>query len=125
MDNKGFMELIGFIIMIGGLVWNLAYQRGKSEQIEENLNLKIDQHILDDGKIELAMKSQVEKIWTWKDKHEQEAVDMRFELQRQIGKIEGAVAVTSSQYIEILRHITSLTTKIDKLETQIEKSFGK
>lgn len=126
MNLQLFLELGGFIVVVGGILWSTAFQKGRSEQVETNLNTKIDQHIVDDERVEASIKNQQQKLWEWKDQHEREAANMRLELQKQIGRIEAGLSIHDSQYAEILRLIQSMhkemSDKMDKLEKIVEKT---
>ena len=118
----------GLIALILGPLINFVYGKGKSDKLEENLNLKIDQHILDDERMEASIKNQVQKLWEWKDAHERDVSDKRYELQKQLGKMEAGISIHDNQYNEIIRLIEnmnkSIGDKVDKLEEEI-KQFRK
>lgn len=125
MNLQLFIELGGFVILLAGIIWSTAFQKGKSETVEENMNNKIDSHIQDDERVETSLKNQMQKLWDWKDQNQKDDASMQLELQRQIGKVESSVAIQAGQYGEILRLIssmqTSLTSKIDKMEQSIKE----
>lgn len=125
MDIQQTCELGGFIVLIGGLVYNLAYSKGRSEIVEQNLNLKIDQHIADDKRMHETLDGKYGWLRDWRESHEREASNLRLEYQKQIGKIEAGIQIQDSRYDEILRLIESMgravTEKIDKLEGSIKE----
>lgn len=125
MDLRLFLEIAGFVVVVGGILFSAGNQRGRSESIEENLNIKIDQHIADDLRIETSIKNQVGKLWEWKDLHEKEAGNNRLEIQKQLGRTEAAIAIHDSQFSQLINSIAkmerSIGDKIDKLETKIEQ----
>lgn len=45
---------------------------------------------------------QVEALWKWKEKHEEEATNMRERFNKDISKLEGAALVATEQFRQIL-----------------------
>lgn len=123
MDIKEIIEILGFVVLAGGVLWNFAKSTGASEAVEKNLNTKIDQHIEDNRLMHDKVNNLVTKLFDWKDRHEAEVSNNRLEVQKQIGKLEGGLAVTAGQYTEILRQISEfredVSEKIEKLEDKI------
>lgn len=119
------LELAGFVLALLGIIWNFAYGKGKDDELERNLNFKIDRHILDNEKTDASIFAQLTRMWEWKDAHEKDAANMRLELQKQIGKIEAGLQLHDGQYAGILQMIAAMgktiEAKIDKLEEKIEK----
>lgn len=126
MDIQQIVQIGGFIILLGGLVYNFAYTKGKSETVETNLNTKIDQHIADNERSHSTIDGKFQWLRDWKENHERDASDIRLDLQKQIGKLESGLQVHDSQYNEILRLIAnmseSVSKKIDRLENSIKES---
>lgn len=100
--NPEIIQIGGFVIVVGGLVWNFAFTQGRDKQVEENLNRKIDEHIADDGKVEAELKRNMEAVWKWKDEHERDAANMREKYQTQISEVKGAQMVVGEQFKQVL-----------------------
>jgi len=64
--------------------------------------------------------TQLEKLWTWKDNHEKDVSEKRFELQKQIGALEGKVAIHDGNYLQILSILSEIKTEIKELRNKKE-----
>ena len=125
MNAQSLVEIGGFLVMVAGLVYNYAYQRGKSELLELAMNAKIDQHIKDDHTAFLTINNQIQRQWEWKDTHEKDGVEKRFENQKQMAELKAGIQNHDGHYNEILRVINSMSVdvaaKFDRLEKSIEQ----
>lgn len=125
MELKEIISLGGFLLALLGILWNFAYGKGKNDEIERNLNNKIDRHISDNEKNNSNISSQLQRIWDWKSAHEKDSSDMRLELQKQIGKVEAGLSIHDAKYNEIISKIDSFSQmlggKIDKIESRLDK----
>lgn len=62
--------------------------------------------------------SEIQKLRDGQADHSKEASDYRFQFAQKISEVEISDRVNASQYTEILRRLTELAVKVDKLETR-------
>lgn len=116
-------EMIGVVMTASGGLLSIGMMWGRNQTLREDMDKKIDGHIADAAKIEYSIKSQVSKMWEWKDAHEKEVANTRLEVQKQFGKMEASLQVHDSQYSEIVRLIANMNEAISKKIDQLENSL--
>ena len=105
MISPEFVAIIitaGTGLFTGGIAWN-------------RINNKIDDHIEWDLRIEKDLKSQLSKLWEWKDFYEKDVSDKRLEIQKQFGALEGRVSVHDGNYQQILSILKEIKDEIKDL----------
>jgi hypothetical protein len=140
MDLEQVIKIAGFVIVVGGIVWNFAYTQGRDKQVEDSLNQKIDSHIQDNENDFDSLKETLEKEiqrlkevnltqWEkidagkkWEEAHEKEAWGNRNDLELKISALHGADEKLHSMFISIEK---KLDEKFLEQKIAIEKIFAR
>lgn len=61
---------------------------------------------------------QLEKMWDWKDAHEKDIADKRLEFQKQIGGLEGKIAIHDGNYAQIISILSEIKTELKELRNK-------
>jgi len=62
---------------------------------------------------------QIEKLWDWKDKHEEEAGKERLLLHQNISKLEGLLEFRGRENIEIREKIDKITNTLEQMREDL------
>ena len=124
-------EMIGVLItagsglFLGGVAWtdvkrDSAANTNSIKELKIAMDKKIDEHIDDNLKTDESRRGWIQRNTDWQGAHEREANNMRFELQKQMSKLESDILISSARYDEIVRLISGLTETLSKEMDQLK-----
>jgi hypothetical protein len=132
MDLEQTLKIAGFVILVGGIVWNFAFTQGRDKQVEASLNQKIDSHIKDNesdfDSFKEVFDKEVQRIkevnalqWEklderkrWEESHNKEAWENRNDLELKIANLHGADQKLETMLMSIDRKIDGLIERLGK-----------
>lgn len=94
LELKTALEIAGILIMFGGL-WRVMEWRMNSHG------------------------NQLQKLWDYKDKHEEEAARERLILYQSIAKLEGVLEAKSKENLEIMRRLEHIDSNIIEMKEDL------